>query len=104
MISIASATLGDLPAIDLVFVQSRDSNTVADNPSTLGGGDTDEHLVYEGLSRVDADAVLAGAATARSERMVFSIWHPELVALRCSLPQAPPSGPGRRHRRRRSAD
>ena len=71
--------------MSLVFVQSRDGNTVADNPSTLGGGDTDKHLVYEGLSRVDADAVLAGAATARSERMVFSVWHPELVALRCSL-------------------
>jgi 5-amino-6-(5-phosphoribosylamino)uracil reductase len=39
-------------------------------------------LIYEGLSRIDADAVMAGAATARSERMVFSIWHPELVALR----------------------
>jgi len=77
--------LGDLPEMNLVFVQSRDGNTVADNPSTLGGGDTDKHLVYEGLSRVDADAVLAGAATARSGGMVFSLWHPELVALRCSL-------------------
>lgn len=75
----------DLPLISLVFVQSRSGNTVADNPSTLGGGDTDTHLIYEGLSRVDADAVLAGAATARSERMVFSVWHPELVDLRCAL-------------------
>lgn len=50
-----------------------------------GGGETDTHLIYEGLSRVDADAVLAGAATARSERMVFSVWHPELVALRLAL-------------------
>jgi len=75
----------DRPLISLVFVQSRDGNTVADNPSTLGGGNTDKHLIYEGLSRVDADAVLAGAATARSERLVFSVWHPELVDLRCSL-------------------
>ena len=75
----------DLPLISLVFVQSRSGNTVADNPSTLGGGETDKHLIYEGLSRVDADAVLAGAATARSERMVFSVWHPQLVDLRCSL-------------------
>jgi riboflavin biosynthesis pyrimidine reductase len=73
------------PVTGLVFVQSRDRNTVADNPSSLGGGDTDKHLVYEGLSRVDADAVFAGAATARSERMVFSTWHPQLVALRRSL-------------------
>lgn len=70
------------PLISLVFVQSRDGNTGADNPSTLGGGETDKHLIYEGLSRVAADGVLAGATTARSERMVFSVWHPELVALR----------------------
>jgi riboflavin biosynthesis pyrimidine reductase len=75
---------GDVPLTSLVFVQSRDGNTVADDPSALGGGDTDKHLVYEGLSRVDADAVLAGAATARSASMVFSIWHPHLVELRCS--------------------
>jgi riboflavin biosynthesis pyrimidine reductase len=75
----------DLPLISLVFVQSRSGNTVADNPSVLGGGETDKHLIYEGLSRLNADAVLAGAATARSERMVFSVWHPELVDLRCSL-------------------
>src|SRR5687767_2837264 len=72
----------DLPLIGLVFVQSREGNTVADNPSTLGGGETDKHLIYEGLSRIDADAVLAGAATARGPEMVFSVWHPELVRLR----------------------
>jgi riboflavin biosynthesis pyrimidine reductase len=76
---------GDLPCTNLVFVQSRNLNTAAGNPATLGGGDTDKHLVYEGLSRVDADAVLAGAATARSETMVFSVWHPRLVDLRLSM-------------------
>jgi len=70
------------PAISLVFVESRDGNTEAEEPSTLGGGDTDKHLVYEGLSRVDADAVLAGATTASAEELVFSVWHPELVRLR----------------------
>jgi riboflavin biosynthesis pyrimidine reductase len=70
------------PALSLVFVQSADGNTGADDPSTLGGGDTDKHLVYEGLSRVDADAVLAGATTAAGTDVVFSIWHPELVRLR----------------------
>jgi riboflavin biosynthesis pyrimidine reductase len=70
------------PAVNLVFVQSRDLNTVADNPSTLGGGTGDKHLIYEGLSRVDADAVLAGATTASGDTMVFSVWHPELVRLR----------------------
>lgn len=53
-----------------------------------GGGETDKHLIYEGLSRVDADAVLAGATTARGERIVFSVWHPELVDLRRSLGRA----------------
>lgn len=76
---------GGHPAVSLVFVQSRSGNTVAEDPSALGGGATDKHLIYEGLSRVDADGVLAGAATARGERIVFSVWHPELVQLRRTL-------------------
>jgi riboflavin biosynthesis pyrimidine reductase len=73
------------PACSLVFVQSADGNTGAKNPSELGGGETDKHLIYEGLSRVAADAVLAGAETIRGGHIVFSVWHPELVALRTSL-------------------
>jgi hypothetical protein len=73
-----------LPATSLVFVQSRDGNTVADDPSELGGGPTDLHPLYEGLSRVAADGVLAGAATAHGD-IFFSVWHPELVALRTTL-------------------
>ncbi|MEO8520760.1 MAG: dihydrofolate reductase family protein [Acidobacteriota bacterium] len=73
------------PATSLVFVQSSDGNTVASDPALLGGGDTDKHLIYEGLSRVAADAVLAGADTVRHSRVVFSVWHPELVGLRASL-------------------
>ena len=76
------------PITSLVFVQSRDGNTGAADPSTLGGGDTDLHLIYEGLSRVDADAVMAGATTARARDIVFSVWHPELVALRLALGRA----------------
>jgi riboflavin biosynthesis pyrimidine reductase len=71
--------------INLVFVQSREGNTGADDPSTLGGGETDKHLIYEGLSRVDVDAVLSGASTAREPELVFSVWHPEMVALRREL-------------------
>jgi riboflavin biosynthesis pyrimidine reductase len=78
----ARPAVADVPITSLVFVQSRDGNTGAANPSTLGGGETDLHLVYEGLSRVDADAVLAGAATAGGRDIVFSVWHPELVSLR----------------------
>src|SRR6476646_237247 len=39
-------------ALSLVFVQSKNGNTGAKDPSALGGGPTDEHLIYEGLSRV----------------------------------------------------
>ena|SRR4051794_8172460 len=73
------------PACSLVFVQSADGNTSAADPGLLGGGNTDRHLVYEGLSRVAADAVLAGAETVRESEVVFSVWHPELVDLRRSL-------------------
>jgi len=67
------------------FVQSADGNTSAADPGLLGGGNTDRHLVYEGLSRVAAEAVLAGAETVRESEVVFSVWHPELVDLRRSL-------------------
>ena len=75
----------DLPATNLVFVQSRDGNTGTNNPSTLGGGEADKHLIYEGLSRVAADAVLAGARTIRGGHLVLSVWRPELVALRAAM-------------------
>jgi len=75
----------DAPAVSIVIVQSREGNTVAHNPADLGGGPTDTHLIYEGLSRVAADAVLAGAATAAGPDVVFSTWHPDIVALRAAL-------------------
>ena len=82
----ASPARGDgLPSTSLVFVQSKDGNTGAKNPASLGGGSADTHLIYEGLSRVAADAVLAGAETIRGGHLVFSVWHPELVQLRASL-------------------
>ena len=71
----------DLPMVSLCFVQSRDGNTGAHNPEELGGGPTDKHLIYEGLSRVGVDAVMAGAATAEGSDTFFSVWHPQLVAL-----------------------
>ena len=70
---------------NLVFVQSKDGNTGAKDPSTLGGGDTDKHVIYEGLSRVAADAVLSGAETIRRGEIILSVWHPELVRLRESM-------------------
>lgn len=80
----------DRPAISLVFVQSRDGNTGADNPADLGGGPTDQYLIYEGLSRVAADGVMAGASTV-GKSVFFTITHPELMNLRraLGLPQHP---------------
>jgi len=74
----------DLPAVSLVFVQSRDGNTGADNPADLGGGPTDKYVIYEGLSRVAADGVMAGASTI-GKSVFFTITHPELVTLRHDL-------------------
>jgi riboflavin biosynthesis pyrimidine reductase len=79
------AQAGSAPLLNLVFVQSRSGNTEADDPSTLGGGETDKHVIYEGLSRVTADAVLGGASTVRHGNVIFSLWHPRIVRLRESL-------------------
>ena len=78
------ATPADRPAISLVFVQTQDGNTGAPNPEDLGGGQTDKHLIYEGLSRVAADAVLAGASSV-GHSVFFTVNHPELAALRLEL-------------------
>ncbi|MDO8677667.1 MAG: dihydrofolate reductase family protein [Acidobacteriota bacterium] len=72
------------PAVSLVFVHTKDGNTGADNPGDLGGGPTDLHLIYEGLSRVAANGVLAGASTV-GRTVFFTVWHPELVSLRREL-------------------
>ena len=71
----------------------------AETRRALGGGETDKHLIYEGLSRVAADAVLAGAETIRGGDIVLSVWHPELVRLRASLGQAAASDSDRRDAR-----
>ncbi len=75
----------DRPAVNLVFVQSREGNTVTADPASLGGGEADTHLIYEGLTRVAADAVLAGARTIGRGDVVLSTWRPELVALRAAM-------------------
>jgi len=71
-------------AVSLIFIQTKDGNTGGSDPGALGGGPTDTHLIYEGLSRVAADAVLAGAGSVHRAAF-FSVWHPDLVALRASL-------------------
>ena len=54
-------------------------------PRSFGGGATDTHLIYEGLSRVAADAVVAGADTIRGGDIVLSVWREELIRLRLEL-------------------
>jgi riboflavin biosynthesis pyrimidine reductase len=75
----------EMPAVSLVFVESRDGNTGTANPEDLGGGPTDMHFLYEGLSRVAADGVLSGAGSARGPRAFFSVWRSELVEFRREL-------------------
>jgi riboflavin biosynthesis pyrimidine reductase len=77
-------------AASVVFVQSRDGNTGTRNPAGLGGGAVDEHLIYEGLTRVAADAVICGSGTLHPDAF-FTVWRPELVALRerYGLPRHP---------------
>ena len=75
----------DIPTTGLVFVQSSDGNTGARNPASLGGGQTDKHLIYEGLSRVASDGVLAGAETIRGSSVILTVWHPRFVELRAAM-------------------
>jgi riboflavin biosynthesis pyrimidine reductase len=88
---LSPAPSADLPTTSLVFVESREGNTVAKDPASLGGGEVDKHVIYEGLSRAAADAVMAGAETIRGGTMIFSVWRPELVELRnlLGLPRHP---------------
>jgi riboflavin biosynthesis pyrimidine reductase len=71
-------------SMGVVFVRSRDGNTGTRNPAALGAGSVDEHLIYEGLSRVAADAVVAGTGTLHSDA-IFTVWRPELIELRLAL-------------------
>jgi riboflavin biosynthesis pyrimidine reductase len=70
--------------LGVVFVRSRDGNTGTRNPAALGGGAVDEHVIYEGLSRVAADAVVAGVGTLHPDAF-FTVWRPELIELRLAL-------------------
>jgi riboflavin biosynthesis pyrimidine reductase len=80
----------DSVSTGVVFVRSREGNTGTRNPASLGGGIVDEQLVYEGLTRVAADAVIAGAGTLYRDSL-FTVWRPELVELRgrVGLPRHP---------------
>lgn len=71
-------------SMGVVFVQSREGNTGTNDPVSLGGGSVDAHLIYEGLSRVAADAVVVGAGTLHRDAF-FSVWRTDLIELRRAL-------------------
>lgn len=70
----------ELPSVSLLVTE--------DNASF---GATVPHLLHEGLTRVDADAVLGGIGGESTGNQICSVWHPELVRLRADrgLPRHP---------------
>jgi riboflavin biosynthesis pyrimidine reductase len=70
----------ELPSVSLI---------VSEETSSIGT--TVPHLLHEGLTRVDADAVLGGIGSASTTDQICSVWHPELVRLRADrgLPRHP---------------
>jgi riboflavin biosynthesis pyrimidine reductase len=72
----------DLPSLSLVVGRSAAGLITTGDPMVRGAGDTTRHLIHEGLSRIDVDAVLASVGAAGGPDVIFSVWHPELVAAR----------------------
>jgi|SRR5688572_831472 len=73
----------ELPSVSLVVTEVQ--------PGAAAFGSTVPHLLHEGLTRVDADAVLGGMGAASTGNRICSVWHPELVRLRADrgLPRHP---------------
>lgn len=65
-----SAPANERPTCSLVFVQSAEGNTVADDPTDLGAGETDLHVIYEVslASRSTASSPAHGPSGADSSR------------------------------------
>lgn len=78
----ASAGWPALPAISLAVGVSESGDIVAGTPSPYAGGVTTRHLIHEGLTRVEADAVLSCVTSLRGPDAVSSVWHPEFVEMR----------------------
>jgi riboflavin biosynthesis pyrimidine reductase len=83
----------DLPSVNLIVTEPQpgaEPITMAVAPAATFGA-TVPHLLHEGLTRVDADAVLGGITAASTGHEICSVWHPELVKLRAErgLPRHP---------------
>lgn len=82
----------ELPSVSLLLTDVSAAAAGSREPDWVAAlGATVPHLLFEGLTRVDADAVLGGMATATERNQVCSVWHPELVELRAArgLPRHP---------------
>jgi riboflavin biosynthesis pyrimidine reductase len=83
----------DLPSVSLIVTEAQPgTEPLTMSPAAAAPfGSTVPHLLHEGLTRVDADAVLGGIAAASSGNRICSVWHPELVKLRAErgLPRHP---------------
>ena len=77
----------ELPSVSLMVTESQ--------PATFGA--TVPHLLHEGLTRVDADAVLGGIGEAGGGDQICSVWHPELVQAARRARAAAAPGAGARH-------
>lgn len=78
----ASTYADHLPSVGLFVARSLSGELVAGHPLLEGADETSRHLIHEGLSRVDADAVLGSLGAVGAPDVVFSVWHPEMIALR----------------------
>jgi riboflavin biosynthesis pyrimidine reductase len=83
----------DLPSVSLILTEAQPGTsalTMAVAPVATFGT-TVPHLLHEGLTRVDADAVLGGIGRPGTGNQICSVWHPELVKLRAErgLPRHP---------------
>jgi riboflavin biosynthesis pyrimidine reductase len=70
----------ELPSVGLLVTDVDADVEGRDWTGTLGA--TVPHLLFEGLTRIDADAVLGGLGAATGDNQICSVWHPELVGLR----------------------
>jgi riboflavin biosynthesis pyrimidine reductase len=77
----------DLPSVSLILTETPSGTgpmtTMAVAPAETFGA-TVPHLLHEGLTRVDADAVLGGIRSAATGNQLCSVWHPQLVKLRAA--------------------
>ena len=83
----------ELPSVSLIVTELEgpvpQDTMAAASPQAFGA--SVPHLLHEGLTRVDADAVLGGIGDTRTGNQICSVWHPELVKLRAErgLPRHP---------------